>query len=551
MKILGINQVPGMFAWVHDSAAALVSDGRLVASAEEERFSRVRHAKGYPRQAIAYCLKEGGLSKNDIDVLAVSHDPYKFLRQFPWNLHWRTLAPNIFNLGVFWFFRKFVAKEFPRAKIVYVSHHLSHAASTYRCSGFDEANILTVDGAGETETFTFWTGKNGVITKVWDIPLAGLWGARHPKSIGLVYSRVTNFLGLGTNGEGKTMGLASYGQPIYDFKNILDIEDHRRYRIDRGAVSRLYGDLARKADEPLTEKHKNFAASLQRALEDSLFNLAREAYGKTGIRKFCLAGGVALNCNMNSRIMSADFCDGLFVQPACYDGGIAMGAALEAAARLEKVSPMFRMENAYWGPGYGNDEIETLLREARVPYVRHENVPAAAAKLLAEGQIVGWFQGRMELGPRALGNRSILADPTVPGMNDRINTSIKHREQWRPFAPIVAEEDGAKYFDDYKQSPFMLLTFLVKEAFRPKLPAITHIDGSARIQTLNATQNPRLYAVLREFEKLRGVPMVLNTSFNDAGEPIVCSPKDALRCFYSTGLDALVMGDYILTKIKS
>lgn len=551
MNVLGINQIPGMFAWMHDSAAALVVDGRLVATAEEERFTRVRHMKGYPRLAIEYVLREGGIAKKDVEMLAVSHDPWKFLRHWPMNFHWRALGPNFLTLGAFLFFRTFAAREFPNAKVVYVPHHLAHAASSWRCSGFDEANIITVDGAGETETCVFWVGRKGRIERVWDIPLAGWWGRRHPNSIGLVYSRVTNFLNLGTHGEGKTMGLASYGKPVYDFSDILNVKNHRAFSIDRGGIDTKFAELARKnPEEPLTEAHQNLAASLQLALEESLLNIAREAYDFNGIRRFCLAGGVALNCNTNSRILNSGFCDEIFIQPAAHDGGIAMGAALEAAAEVEKSPVLFQMDTAYWGPQYSDGEIEFLLKETKIPYEYHEDIERVVSRLLAEGSIVGWLQGRMELGPRALCNRSILADPTVKGMNDRINVEVKHREPWRPFAPVVTEEDGSKYFDYYAKSPFMLLTFDVKYEWRHKLPAITHVDGSSRIQTLNERQNPRVYTLLREFEKLRGVPVLVNTSFNDAGEPIVESPKDALRCFFSTGLDALVMGNYLVQKKK-
>lgn len=548
MNVLGINQVQGLFAWIHDSAAALVKDGQLVAAAEEERFNRVRHAKGYPYQAIDYCLSEGKITKKDVDFLAISYDPYQFLKNPPSGLSLEGLAKNILNIGVFRFHKKYAEREFPKAKIVYIPHHLAHAASAYRSSGFSEANILTIDGSGETETFSLFTGRGGKIEKVWDIKLDGLFSKKKKNSIGFVYTRVTNFLSLGVQAEGKTMGLASYGVPRYDFSKILNIKTHDDFYINRPNLAKLYGQLERQDRyAPLTQEHKDLSASLQKALEDSIYNLAAEAFRHTGIRNFCLAGGVALNCNTNSKIQSADFCDNIFIQPAANDGGAALGAAMEAASNFDR--PVnFSMEHAYWGPGFDNNAIEKILKEAKAPYTFHENIESATADLLAAGKIVGWFQGRMEIGPRALCNRSILVDPSVPGMNDKVNQMVKHRETWRPFAPVVAEEDGAKYFEKYVKSPFMLLTFYVKPEMRSRLPAVTHVDGSARIQTINADQNPRFYKLLKEFEKRRGLTVLMNTSFNDKDEPIVATPKDALRCFYGTGFDALAIGNFIVLK---
>lgn len=549
MKVLGINQVPGMLAWTHDSAAALIVDGTLIATAEEERFNRQRHHKGYPYKAVEYCLSEGDIAKKDVDIVAVSFHPHRHFSAWPPNLNPVSFGRNLLNLGAFFLHRKTVRREFPNARVIYIPHHLAHAATAYRCSGFNEANILTIDGSGETETFAFYIGRGGVITKVWDIRLQERpWSRRKQNSIGFVYSKVTNFLNLGVKAEGKTMGLASYGTPRYDFSKILTIQNHTRYTINRENVGVLYPQLERKtAAEPLSQEQKDLAASVQAALEDSVVNLAREAHGYSGFRKFCLAGGVALNCNTNSRIAAEPFCDDIFVQPGANDGGAALGAALEAASLRDR--PInFPMEHAYWGPSFSDTEVEKLLRNAKVRYERHAHIERETAKLLAQGKVVGWFQGRMELGPRALGNRSILADPTVKGMNDIVNNLVKHREPWRPFAPVVIEESGATYFAKYHKSPFMLRTFYVKPEFRERLPAITHIDGSSRIQTVTDAQNPTLCNLLREFEKRRGVPVLLNTSFNDKDEPIVCTPKDALRCFSSTGLDALVMGSFLVKK---
>ncbi len=548
MNILGINQIPGMLSWMHDSAAALVQDGVIIASAEEERFNRVRHHRGYPRHAIEYCLKTGGITMKDVDYIALAYNPYAFLKR-P-NLHWQSLARNVFNIGACIAYGKQIQKE-TNAQVVYVPHHLSHAASAYYCSGYDKANILTVDGSGETESFAFFVGEHGSIKRVWDIPLASFMSAGKWRSIGLIYTSVTSLLNLGVNAEGKTMGLASYGEPTFDFSEILHITTHTNYKIDRRKLLSLYGHMQKKDKTPLTQEDKNLAASLQKALEQSIVHLAKEAYAYTGIKNFCLAGGVTLNCNTNSEILKQDFCDALFVQPAANDGGIALGAALEVAAQQKEVSAQTKIINAYYGPEYTNEEIEKLLQGAKVKYRKAEDIATETAELITQGNIVAWFQGRMEMGPRALGNRSILADPTIHGMDDKINTEVKHREVWRPFAPSVTHEAAATYFqgiEDNQESPFMLHTFYVKEAYAHTFPAITHVDGSSRIQTVRPEQNKRYYDLLKAMEKKNGHPIVLNTSFNDKGEPIVCSPYDALRCFFATGIDALAIGDFILEK---
>lgn len=548
MNVLGVNQVPGMLMWLHDSAAAIIKDGALAAAAEEERFNRIRHTRGYPRQAVDFCLHQSGLGKKDIDVIAVSQDPYQYLGYLPAYLSPKSFLRKTANLGIFQYFKRRVAQEYPNAEVVYVPHHLSHAASAYRCSSFDEANILTIDASGETETFAYFIGRHGKIQKIWDIKLDDFVGQAKKNSIGLVYAHLTNFLNLGVHGEGKTMGLASYGAPRYDVSEILNIKTHKDYSVNRAIIEKKYAHLKRNSGrEPITQEQKDLAASIQHALEESIYNLAQESHRYSGIRNFCLAGGCALNCNTNSRILAAPFCDALFVQPAANDGGTALGAALEATSILDK-PVLFDMEHAYWGPSFTNEEIEKFLKGTKIGYKYYNNIEEIAAGLLADRKIIGWFQGRMEIGPRALCNRSILADPSAPGMNDRVNNFIKHREPWRPFAPVVTEEDGDKFFENYAQSPFMLQTFYVKESAKYLLPAVTHIDGSARIQTVNREQNPRCYGLLKAFERQKGFPVLMNTSFNDQGEPIVCAPKDAFRCFASTGLDALVIGNFLVQK---
>jgi len=549
MIILGLNQVPGMLAWMHDSAAALVKDGEIVATSEEERFNRLRHSRGNPKKAIQYCLDEAGITIKDVDFIAMGQNPYAPYSRFRPSLTPEGFVRDFANLAIFNYFKRERKKE-TKAKVKFVDHHLAHAASAYYCSGYDKANILTIDGSGETESFVFYVGENGKLRRVWDIPLGSRFSTKKLSSIGMVYTAVTSLLSLGINAEGKTMGLASYGEPVYDFSEILNVKSHNKYSIDRSKVRKLYGHLERGRYDEITQEHKNLAASLQHALEKSVVALAEEAYKYSGIRNFALAGGVTLNCNMNSLILEQDFCDDLFIQPAAHDGGIALGAALAVGGEVEEVQSK-ELKHAYWGPGFSDNEIEQLLKESKLKYTKHKNIEEVVAKLVADGNIVGWFQGRMEMGPRALGNRSILSNPMIKDMDKRVNQEVKHREVWRPFAPSVVEESASKYFkgvDKAKSSPFMLHTFYVQDSFKKKFPAITHVDGSSRIQTVRKDQNRKYYKLLREVEKHTGHSMVMNTSFNDNGEPIVCTPKDALKCYSATGLDAVALGSYLLKK---
>ncbi len=549
MIILGLNQVPGMLAWMHDSAAAIVKDGKIIATAEEERFNRLRHSRGNPQKAIKYCLDEAGIMMSDVDIIAMGQNPYAPYTRFRPSLTPFGIVRDFANLAIFKYFQKERKKE-TNAKIKFIDHHLAHAASTYYCSGYDEANVLTIDGSGETESFVFYIGRNGKLKRVWDIPLGNRFSFKKLHSIGMIYSAVTSLLGLGTNAEGKTMGLASYGKPVYDFSDILNIKSHDKYSIDKSKVKKLYGYLARGRYDEITQEHKNLAASLQDALEKSIVALAKESYEYSGIRNFALAGGVALNCNMNTLLLEQKFCDNLFIQPAAHDGGIALGAALAVGGEAGEVKPE-ELRNAYFGPDFSDDKIEQLLKESKLKYTKHKNIEEVVAKLVADGNIVGWFQGRMEMGPRALGNRSILSNPMIKDMDKRVNEEVKHRESWRPFAPSVTEESATKYFkgvDKAKNSPFMLHTFYLQDKYKDKFPAITHVDGSSRIQTVNKKQNKKYYKLLTEIGKLTGHSMVMNTSFNDNGEPIVCTPKDALKCYSATGFDAVALGSYLLKK---
>jgi carbamoyltransferase len=551
MNILGINQVTGVLAWMHDSAAALVQDGKITAAAEEERFNRVRHARGFPKLAIDFCLKEGGITPKELDVIAVSYNPWSFIQRGRINLWPANIGRDIANIFIFKLYLQMWKKQHNcTARVMYIDHHLAHAASAYRAAQYPDANVFVIDGSGETESYSFFHGVGPVLTRVWDIPLRGFFSKGKTHSIGLMYTAVSDLLGMGVGGEGKTMGLASYGKPTYSFADLLSAQSPKNVVINIPLMRKRFAHLRRSPKAEITQEHKNLAASLQHALEEMLVNLAHTGFKKTGSRNIAVAGGVALNCNTNTRILEQEWCDSLFIQPAASDPGAALGAALEASYLVGK-TPNQKYIHAYLGRGFTEDEVESLLKESQAVYTRPESISDATAALITEGKIVGWCQGRAEFGPRALGARSILADPTRVGMDVKVNEQVKHRESWRPFAPAVTEESATTYFEGIeklRESPFMLHVFYVKEAFRKLLPAITHIDGSARIQTVRREQNALFYDLLKAVEKRNGHPVVMNTSFNDNGEPIVCTPRDAVRCYFSTGLDALAIGPFLLVK---
>jgi len=551
MLVLGIT-APA--SW--NTAAALLRDGELVAAAEEERFVRIKHAPNLPPlHAMAWCLKAAGVGLENVDVIAVGwRDPVSYWICSGWEelrsarpLGCVTASANVLEyLFRLIRTRKEMRRIFANARMpqwVFVPHHLAHAASAYYVSGMEESIVLTVDGNGEDDSGWMGVGRRGTLHR---------WKKIRPdQSLGVLYGTVTGLLGFKEHSqEGKTMGLASWGSPTYDFSPFLSV-DGTRYGLRRGYVRYLWRTFGprRPSHAPLTDRHKNLAASVQAFLEQAGVALAKRAYERFGIPRFCLAGGVALNCDMNARILSQPFVEDLFVQPAAHDAGVALGAALVASAQLGgwKSAPS-PMRHAYWGPEFGDDEIEHVLRESRLPYTRCKDIAEAAADLLVKGKVVGWFQGRMEWGPRALGNRSILAHPALTGMKDRLNRQVKHRESWRPFAPSLLHEVGAEYVEDYRFSPFMLLTFKVRPKRRGDLKEATHVDGTVRLQSVERQTNPLFYRLIERFRDRTGIPAVLNTSFNDAGEPLVGSPRDAIRTFFSTGMDALALGSFLLEK---
>ena len=538
MVILGI--CGGIRSGHHDPAAVVYRDGKLVAAAEEERFLRIKHSEGrLPESAIRFCLSQAGLSIRDVDCVAYGYATVPGMDQ---------RLKNYFNL-------KF--GYCPEIRLI--RHFMAHAASAFRVSGFADAMVLSADVSGDSVSTLLSFGRGSEIRVIKSVP--------RPNSLGIFYSLLTQILGFQRdNDEYKVMGLASYGKQEVDLSWLLQFGggeyrlNYEEYMVSVGPnqafpskqegiySERLVERLGppRMKDEPLTQRHMDLAFSAQKTLERAVIDLVTWLHEQTGSRNLCIAGGVGLNCVMNQRLLALPFVDRIYVQPAASDAGTAIGAALEVLAE-RGVQPEV-MEHVYTGPAFSNEEIHKALESYKVGYRREEDVCRFAAEKLAEGCIVAWFQGAMEFGPRALGNRSILADPRDPAMKDRINATIKFREDFRPFAPAVLEEQGGEYFSDGVKSPFMTLTFDVRKEKQSQIASITHVDGTARIQTVGRETNPRFHRVISEFGKLTGVPMVINTSFNVKGQPIVCTPRDAVSTFFMTGMDHLVLGDYVLSK---
>lgn len=556
----------GMGGYSHDSAAALLVDGRIVAAVAEERLSRVKHQGGVPRLAVDYCLREAGLRLEDIDHIGAYMRPgLRLAKRLPYRLGCLPRHP-LYSAG-FMCYELLHNLEYARGmrslrrgktRLHYMEHHPAHAASAFLCSPFDTAALLSIDYVGEWDCTWMGMGEGTTMRK--------LRAMHYPNSLGVFYSAITDYLGFQrASDEYKVMGLASYGEPEYadDFLRMLRPADGG-YDIDLGQTQwpwlpgsrrgyfsaefiRRFGPPRRK-EEPIEPRHQNIAASAQRALEETVLGMARWLHRETGLRQLCLTGGVALNCSMNGRLLRESPFERIFIQPASGDDGIAIGAALQLHHRFARGARLPEMTHAYLGPGYSDNDIREALDAAGVSYEFCKDIETRTADLLAQGLIIGWFQGRMEFGPRALGSRSILADPTRPDMQDKLNTQVKHREEFRPFAPAVTEEDAPRFFDGCTRSPFMLFVHPVRPEARTLLPAITHVDGTARVQTMRREDNPRFYQLLCEFEQRRGVPVLINTSFNVMGEPIVNTPEDAIRCFLGTGIDALVMGNCLVRK---
>ncbi|MBI2137885.1 carbamoyltransferase [Candidatus Woesearchaeota archaeon] len=560
MHILGIA------CFYHDSSAAILKDGKITAAAQEERWTRKKHDTSFPINAIKYCLREAGITIKEVDCVAFYEKPLlKFERLLSSHIE---MFPK--SLGTFtkalpsWAIEKLripsiLSKKLGyKGELLYIEHHMTHAAGSFLASPFSEAAILTVDGVGEWATTTLGTGKDNNITLLKEI--------HFPNSIGLLYSMVTGYLGFKVNNdEYKVMGLAPYGKPTYyeQMKKIIDIKQDGSYRLDMSYFAfhykermhnrkfeQLFGPPRKKEGE-VEERHKDVAASLQKILEETYFKMLNHLYELSGgMKNLCISGGVALNSVANGKITKQTKFRNVYVSPAPSDAGSSAGAAIAAWNMALGKKERSRMQTAYLGPSYDEAYIENFLTEKGIKYVKltETELIRKAAKLLRENNVVGWFSGRMEFGERALGARSILANPCNPEMKDILNLKVKHREKFRPFAPVVPLEDAKKYFDCDLEVPFMSFVYPVKEKMRQKLPAITHIDGTGRLQTITKEQNPRYYKLIKEFEKLSGIPILVNTSFNIRGEPIVMTPEHAYRCFTGTEIDYLALENFLIDR---
>ncbi|MDO6435461.1 carbamoyltransferase [Flavitalea sp. BT771] len=558
---MGLNII-GISAFYHDSACCILRDGVLIAAAQEERFSRIKADASLPCQAFLYCLKQSGLAITDIDLIAYYEDPEKKASRQIWSRIPEVSSSFLLQLDPGRPEREIREVLGYEGPIRFVEHHMSHAASSFFFSGFDTSAILTVDGVGEWATTTYGAGNGNAIHLFEEV--------HFPHSLGLLYSTITSFLGFGVNdGEYKVMGLAPYGKPLY-VKQLMDLlqpEAEGQYKLNMGyfdflsgermfsdALPGLLGHPARRPDSIIAPFHKDLSKSLQVVLEEMLLEKARYLHRRTGEKNLCMAGGVALNCVANGRILRDGPFEKLFVQPASNDAGGAIGAAMAIhAVEGRALQQKKQLDHVYFGPEFAADEIEQLLKSTSLQYHNYRGsrdlMLSMVAGKLAEGLVIGWFQGRMEFGPRSLGARSILADPRNATMRDRINAMVKKREGFRPFAPAVLEDKVAEHFQLDHPSPFMLETCQVSSTI--DLPAITHVDGSARVQTVNEHTNLPFALLIREFEKLTGCPILLNTSFNVKGEPIVCSPEDALKCFIKTDIDCLVMDEFVIIRSEN
>jgi len=560
MNVLGIS------CFYHDSAAALYRDGKLTAAASEERFTRVKHDHSFPANAIDYCLKEGGIEDGRLDWIGFYDKPFikferilmTYLHCFPRGLRSFLRAMPLWMTQKLWL-KHLLQKHLETDQdIVFTDHHQAHAASSFFASPFKEAAIITADGVGEWTTTSFGTGRDCKIELTHDI--------RFPHSLGLLYTAFTYYLGFKVNSaEYKVMGLAPYGEPKYVdliLDKLIDLKEDGSFRMNMDYFAytygltmtnrrfeELFGQPTRESESELEQFHMDMARSVQEVTEEAMLRMTRHVHRETGMKNLCLAGGVGLNCVANGRIIRESPFEQLFVQPAAGDAGGALGvASFIHHCQLDQPRDFsFRMP--YLGPGYDDDQIKQVLDDYGAKYTKldREELIDVTARAIADKRVVGWFQGRMEFGPRALGCRSILADPRDPKMQDTVNLKIKFRESFRPFAPTVLEDRCSEYFDIDRETPYMLLVAQVHEDKRI-IPSVTHVDGSARIQSIRRDDNPLYYDVISAFDKLSGVPVIINTSFNVRGEPIVCTPDDGYLCFMRTYMDDLVIGSYHLRK---
>jgi len=564
MHILGIS------CFYHDSSAALLQDGKIIAAAEEERFTRKKHDTRFPINAIKWCLEDAGITIEEIDYIGFYEKPLlKFERLMAQHVQMFPRSISMFLHSMpSWINEKLRVQSIIKKKlkykgdILFVKHHLAHAASSYLASEFKEAAILTVDGVGEWETTTLGSAKDKEITLLKTIDF--------PHSLGLLYSTATAHLGFSVNNsEYKVMGLAPYGKPVYydKFKKIIDVKEDGSYALDMSYFVYHYKMImpsqkyleelgpTRTADEQVTEHHKNLAASLQKITEDVLFKMLKHLHKITKSKNLCMAGGVALNSVANGKILKNTPFKNIYIQPAAGDGGTSIGVALYIYNTILGNERNYVLRDAYLGPRFESEEIQKFLDENKIKYEKFSNdaeLVEKTAKLIYENNVIGWFQGRMEWGPRALGSRSILSNACNPKMQDVLNLKVKHREKFRPFAPVVCVEDADKYFECDKPIPlptdFMLMVYPIKKEKRKLIPAVTHVDGSGRLQTIRKEQNHLYWGVIKEFGKFSGVPILINTSFNIRGEPIVCTPFDAYKCMMGTGIDYLIIDTFLVKR---
>ncbi|PID56859.1 hypothetical protein CSB45_09340 [candidate division KSB3 bacterium] len=586
MNILGVS------AFYHDSAACLVQDGKILAAAQEERFSRIKHDHSFPKHAIKYCLKEVGLSSRDLDYVAFYDKPFvKFERILETYLAYAPKGISSFMKAIpLWIKQKLWIKSLLNdeisfdGKLLFPEHHQSHAASAFFPSPYQEAAFLTLDGVGEWTTASYGVGQGNALNIHAEI--------KFPHSLGLLYTAFTYYTGFKVNsGEYKVMGLAPYGEPKYVdliLEHLMDLKEDGSFKMNMDYFDycagltmtnkhfdALFGGPPRKPESALTQREMDLARSVQDVTEEVMMRMARHIHTQTGQKYLCLAGGVALNCVGNGKILREGPFEDIWIQPAAGDAGGALGAALmvwysylDQARQADNVTDF--QSGSYLGPAFTDDMIEAFLKEGDIPYVKlsTDELPERIADLIANENVVGWFQGRMEFGPRALGARSIIGDARSPKMQETMNVKIKFRESFRPFAPSVLEEEVSNYFELDRPSPYMLLVAPVKDALckemtaeqqrlfgldklnvvRSTIPAVTHVDYSARVQTVHKDTNPLYHATISKFNEKYGCGVIINTSFNVRGEPIVCTPKDAYRCFMRTDMDYLIMGNCLLEK---
>ena len=561
----------GIGGYTFDAAACLIRDGEIVAAIEEERFSRLKHHSGMAHRAIKHCLEKAHIGPEDIDYISFCYKPWlRYARRIPYRLvkmftypvySYRILTHEIGFVQNF--LRELKLLKGKNTKIIYPGHHICHAASTFFVSPFEDASILTIDQRGEWDTTFLGIGAGNKIKK--------LKAIGYPHSLGIFYAAITHYLGFKPDSdEYKVMGLSAYGRPNYskEMRDIVSMDKNGEFHLDlsyfayhlnRGFYNapywqpkffKLFGP-ARKPNEEVTQHHMDIAASAQRRLEEIVFHMADYLYKQTKLENLCIAGGVGMNGVANGKLLQRGPFKYIYIPPVSSDNGLALGGALAVYHNILNFPRNNSLQRADWGTEYSDNEIESALKIAKVSYSRCEKPAAEAAKLIAEGKIVGWFQGRMEYGARALGFRSILANPTIPEMKDIINKFVKHRENFRPFAPAVIFDYAREYFEMSDPIPFMTTVVPVKKEKQSVIPSVTHVDGTARLQTVARENNPLFWELINEFGKITGVPIVLNTSFNVMGEPLVESPGQALRTFFSTGIDTLVIGPFLINKTGS